>query len=142
VQKKLEGDYTVADSASVKRILIARTDSIGDSVLAASMLPHIAEKFRDAKITVLCQEHVAELYESSPFVDRIITIPLEHRWETTAQYNAVIQQIKELRADLLLNSTYSDHEISDMPGLEFIPRRFAFRNTKRASYTHIIPGAS
>jgi predicted O-methyltransferase YrrM len=139
VQKKLEGDYTVADSASVKRILIARTDSIGDSVLAASMLPHIAEKFRDAKITVLCQEHVAELYESSPFVDRIITIPLEHRWETTAQYNAVIQQIKELRADLLLNSTYSDHEISDMPGLEFIPRRFAFRNTKRASYTHIIP---
>ncbi|GAH97755.1 unnamed protein product, partial [marine sediment metagenome] len=53
--------------SEVKNILWVRTDSIGDNVLAASMLPHIREKFRDAKIAVLCQEHIAQLYETCRF---------------------------------------------------------------------------
>src|SRR2546425_8974937 len=55
-----------------QRILWIRVDSIGDNVLASSMLPHVRQKFPFAEITVLCHDHVAELYETCPFIDRII----------------------------------------------------------------------
>ena len=34
---------------------------------------------------------------------------------------------------------YSEHAISDIDGLDFIPRRFAFRQSPKAHYTDIIP---
>ena len=60
---------TPHNHGSVKSILWIRGDSIGDNVMAASMLTHIRTKYPHAKITVFCQNHIAELYEFSPFVD-------------------------------------------------------------------------
>jgi glycosyltransferase involved in cell wall biosynthesis/radical SAM superfamily enzyme YgiQ (UPF0313 family)/ADP-heptose:LPS heptosyltransferase len=122
----------------VKRILWSRTDSIGDAILASSTLPYLRKGFPAAKITVLCQKHIAELFEHCPFIDSVITIPTEHKWESAAQHADVLQAIKKLQPDLLINSVYSEHVLSDPPGLEFIPRRFAYRNTSTAAYTDII----
>jgi len=120
----------------IKNILWLRTDSIGDAVLASSMLPYIPQAFAGAKITVLCQAHIAPLYEACPFVDGIITVPSEHKWQSQAQYEAVIKEIQKVSPDILLNSTYATHGLADIPGLEFIPRRVAFRNVRGASYTN------
>lgn len=121
-----------------KRILWVRTDSIGDNILASSMLPHIRGKYPAAEISVVCQGHIAELYENCPFVDRIISIPTEHRWENGTSYGVFIEQIRQLNPDVLLNSTYSVHGISDLPGLEFIPERIAFRDAPNAFYTRLV----
>ncbi|GAG62112.1 unnamed protein product, partial [marine sediment metagenome] len=52
-----------------RKILFVRTDSIGDNILAMTMIPHIKDKYPKANITALCQEHIAELYEACPFVE-------------------------------------------------------------------------
>ena len=122
-----------------KSIIWLRMDSIGDNILSSSMLPHIKEKFPEASITVVCQGHIAPLYENCPFVDKIIELPYDCRFDGHAQYLEVIRQIKSVNPDLLLNSVYALHHLSDLDGLEFIPDRYAFRKERAAKYNHIIP---
>lgn len=126
-------------SETIRRILWLRTDSIGDGILSASMLPHIHRRFGDARITVVCQRHIAELYESCPHVEDVITVPSEHRWESDAQYREFLGKVRACNPDLLLNSTWATHGLADLPGLEFIPRRMALRQVRNAVYTQIIP---
>jgi len=97
-----------------QRILWIRIDAIGDSVLAASMLPHLRRKYSFAEITVLCLDHVAELYESCPFIDRII--PLERRRiQRDKRYRKKIAaELQAKRFDLALNSTYSRTDVADI----------------------------
>jgi len=123
----------------IKSVLWVRTDSIGDSILSSSMLPYVRKRFNGARITVLCQEHVAELYEFCPFIDKIITVPSEHKWQSGAQYESLIREIQKTEPDILLNSTFSVHGLSDIKGLEFVPQRLAFRHGMGVSYTDIIP---
>jgi FkbM family methyltransferase len=127
------------DDDRIKSVLWVRTDSIGDSILSSSMLPYVRKRFDGARITVLCQEHVAEIYEFCPFIDEIITIPSEHKWQSQGQYESVIRTVQKTKPGILLNSTYSVHGLADIKGLEFIPKRLAFRHGTGVSYTDIIP---
>jgi ADP-heptose:LPS heptosyltransferase/glycosyltransferase involved in cell wall biosynthesis/2-polyprenyl-3-methyl-5-hydroxy-6-metoxy-1,4-benzoquinol methylase len=128
----------MVQNTAVRQIIWQRTDSIGDAVLSSSMLPYIRKKYPAAEITVVCQEHIAELYESCYAVNRIISIPTEHRWKDQRQYEEFLETIRALKPDLLLNSVYSVHGLADLKGLEFIPRRIALRQSSTLKYTDII----
>src|SRR5207248_3131486 len=67
-----------------------------------------------AEITVLCLDHVAELYHACPFNDRII--PLERRaMERDKSYRKkIVADLQGRRFDLAINSTYSRDDIADM----------------------------
>jgi len=99
---------------SVKRLVWVRTDSIGDNIIAMSLLPHISSIYPNAKITVLCQDHIAELYENCPLVDKMITFNREKALHDT-NYQAQIQyQLKEENAEVTLNTVFSREEITDL----------------------------
>ncbi len=121
-----------------KSIIWLRLDSIGDAILSSSMLPLIKENFSEVDITVVCQRHVAELYEACPFIDKIIEMPFDCKFVNHEQYINVISQIKSVNPDLLLNSVYALHHLSDLDGLDFIPKRYAFRIERKDKYTNII----
>lgn len=123
--------------SEIRNILWLRTDSIGDAVLSSSMLSYIVEKFPGARVTVLCQEYVSPLYEVCPYVHRIITTPNEVNFRLP-QSSRVVDEVRGLSPELLLNSTYSVHGLSDVGGLEFIPNRIAFRDSGIAKYTSLI----
>ena len=109
-----------------KSIIWLRLDSIGDAILSSSMLPHVKNKFREASITVVCQEHVAELYEACPFVRNVIKVPFDCKFKK-GQLQNTIQRIRDTNPDLLLNSVFSRHHLATLPGLEFVPKSFSFR---------------
>jgi len=117
-RRNILGDWRFRAAArkpeAPERILWIRIDAIGDNVLAASMLPHIREKFGFAEITVLCREHVVELYESCPFVDGVIGVD-HKRFEKERGYRKQIaSHLKAKRFDLALNSTYSRNDVADI----------------------------
>ncbi|MFA6456439.1 MAG: glycosyltransferase family 9 protein [Bacteroidota bacterium] len=56
----------------VKKILLVRTDRIGDVVLSLPMLPLIKKKFPNASITVMVRPYTKELVERHSLVDEII----------------------------------------------------------------------
>jgi ADP-heptose:LPS heptosyltransferase len=101
-------------SAPPKNILWIRADSIGDAVLASSMLPCILSHYLGARITVVCQAHIAELYESSPFVDAVIGFDRLKGYQDEAYRNLIVQELRELHADLALNSLYSRDPLYDL----------------------------
>jgi heptosyltransferase-2 len=57
---------------AVKRILIVRTDRLGDVVLTLPLLPALRRCFPDAFIAMLLKEYTGEIVEGNPFVDEII----------------------------------------------------------------------
>ncbi|MCK4517417.1 glycosyltransferase family 9 protein [Candidatus Babeliales bacterium] len=134
----------------VKTILWLRTDAIGDNVLASSMLPHIKNKFGPTKITVLCQEHVAPLYEHCPFVDSTITVNKNAFYQDQAYQRKTLAILEKLRFDLVLNSIYSRDFMTDLLAMQpQTKKRVAFhgnlcnitrriRNRHNKSYDSII----
>ncbi|QWV93637.1 glycosyltransferase [Geomonas oryzisoli] len=97
-----------------QRILWLRADSIGDNVLASSMLPHVKSKYPQASITVLCQQHIAELYEACPLVDQVITFELRQAHESDDYRMLIVKKLQGVGADLLLNSIYSRDPLYDL----------------------------
>jgi lipopolysaccharide heptosyltransferase II len=57
---------------SIKRILVVRTDRLGDVVLSLPMLPALRHCFPDAHIAMLLRTYTGELVRGNPYVDRII----------------------------------------------------------------------
>ena len=96
-----------------KNIVWVRIDSIGDNILASSMLPHIKQKFSNSKITIICQEHITELYKYSPFVDNILAIDKQKYVDDEHYREEFINNLKVLHSDYVLNSVYSREEIGD-----------------------------
>ncbi len=97
----------------VRKLVFLRPDAIGDNLLAASMLPHLAAKYPEAEITVVCQRHIAELYETCPFVQRIVTFDKAKLAEDPNYRQTFAAELKSLQADLCLNSVYSREAITD-----------------------------
>lgn len=60
------------DDSSIKRILLIRTDRIGDVVLSLPMLPLLKKKFSKASITVMVRSYTKELVEHHSSVDEVI----------------------------------------------------------------------
>ncbi|MBW2557920.1 MAG: polysaccharide pyruvyl transferase family protein [Deltaproteobacteria bacterium] len=117
----------VSHYAEAGSVLYIRTDSIGDNILAASMLPYIREKYKTAKITVVCQKHIAEIYEICPFVDDIITFDRQRALQDEKYRSSIVQRLRVLNADLALNSVYSREPLTDVFAIESGAReRIAF----------------
>jgi len=91
----------------IKRILWIRLDAIGDAVLSIAMLPHVAQRYAGVMITVVCQQHVAELYHACPYVASVISLDKTRLFLDSAYRAAVIGKLREEQFDLVLNSVYS-----------------------------------
>lgn len=110
-------DPRLADSivdTQVKRVLWHRLDSIGDAVLSMSMLPWIKARYPNAEITVVCQQHLEELYQACPLVADTIGVDKTRVAADQEYRDVIIGRIVEVAADVLLNSTYSREPISEV----------------------------
>ncbi|MFZ4590443.1 MAG: glycosyltransferase family 9 protein [Ignavibacteria bacterium] len=77
-----------------KRILIVRTDRVGDVVMITAIPREIKKAFPDAFVATLTQPNTAKIFENNPYVDEIITDDLskDSFWE-------VVKKIKSLKFD-------------------------------------------
>ena len=94
-------------STQPARILFVRTDSIGDNVLAASMLKPLHDRFPNAELAVLCQEHIAELYVTCPYVKTVICYNFSKLARDQAYRESILSELRQFASDLILNSIYS-----------------------------------
>ena len=102
-----------ASAAKAGSILWVRTDSIGDGVLSASMLPYIRRKYEGARIVVVCQEHIAELYEACPYVDEVVVFNRARALEDERYRLEITARLRMLKPQLSLNSVYSREALTD-----------------------------
>lgn len=75
-----------------KRILIVRTDRVGDVVMITPMIREIRKTFPDSFIATLTQPNTLAVLENNPYIDKMITDDLKKE-----SYRKIIQEIKNCR---------------------------------------------
>jgi len=96
-----------------KNLLWIRTDSIGDAIMSVNMLEKFATNLPEYSVTVVCQEHIKEMYESAPFVNGIFTFNRKKLIDHGKYQKTMAEKIRGTNADLLINSIFSRDVVSD-----------------------------
>jgi heptosyltransferase-3 len=87
------------DWAEVRRVLVVRLRSIGDTVLATPSLHALRRFLPGARIDVLLEEWVAPLLEGSDVVDRVVTV----RRKSNSSRLAVARRLRAEGYDVAYN---------------------------------------
>lgn len=61
-----------ATSSRINRILLVRTDRLGDVILTLPLLPVLRKHFPDSHIAMLLRRYTGEIMEGNPYVDELI----------------------------------------------------------------------
>jgi len=95
------------------KILFIRTDAIGDNILFMPTVEKFKHKYPKSQITILCQEHIAELYKNAPFIDSVITFDRQYALEDADYRSEVINKLRTEKYDFALNTVYSREPMND-----------------------------
>ncbi|MHC4555826.1 MAG: glycosyltransferase [Planctomycetota bacterium] len=96
-----------------KKILIVRPDAIGDFVIFSGVLKHFRDLYKDAELTILTQEHIAELALSCPHIDDVITFDRKRLVHDQAYTDSIIEELKSRKFDTVIQPVYSRDEVGD-----------------------------
>lgn len=86
----------------IGKILLVRTDRLGDVILSLPMADAIKQKFPDANVGFLGRKYTKPAIEMSPFVDEIFTIEDKNLLEKISEYDAAVLVHPTFRDALLL----------------------------------------
>ena len=80
-----------------KRLIISRTDSIGDVILTLPMAGIIKEKYPDCKIFFLGKTYTKSIIELSQYVDEFLN------WDEIQQNKNPLAELKKVEADTIIH---------------------------------------
>jgi ADP-heptose:LPS heptosyltransferase len=100
-------NYLEAKETWPSTVLWIRTDSIGDNILASWQLPCLKELYIGARIIVVCQEHIAEIYKNCPGVDCVLTFDRTQALESRVYKNRLLRVV--LKAGLPFIKVHQVH---------------------------------
>lgn len=84
------------EASSISKILLVRTDRIGDVVLSLPMLPVLKKRFPSASISVLVRPYTKELVEHHSCVDEVIL------WDESKGMKPYVELLREKRFDMAI----------------------------------------
>ncbi len=90
----------------IKRIIISRTDKIGDLVLSIPSFFMVKKMYPSAEITVLVRKYNYEIVKNLPYIDRVVKIDDYRRVE-------LIEKIKYFKADVFI-ALYNDEFVMQL----------------------------
>jgi heptosyltransferase-3 len=105
------------------KIIISRTDSIGDVVLTLPMAGRIKQKFPQSKIIFLGRDYTRDVVDLSEHVDEFVSYDDILKLNLKAQ----IEFVKNLQADVFLH-VFPKREIADLAKYAKVPLRVGTTN--------------
>ncbi len=105
--------YNFNDGKNKKRVLIVRSDSIGDFVIFGGALPYYRKIYPNAQITIVVSESVAKLAEACLFIDEVITF---NRGKILSQPNYAaefINYVRDKQFDVAICPAFSRDKVSE-----------------------------
>src|SRR5437764_1543908 len=87
------------DWSTVRRVLVVRLRSIGDTVLTTPALFALRRFLPDSQIDILLEDWVAPVLDGSDLIDRVITIPRD----SNAARARVARELRAARYDVVYN---------------------------------------
>ena len=90
----------------IKRIIVSRTDKIGDLVLSIPSFYMLRKMYPKAEIVVLVRKYNYEIVENLPYIDRVIKIDDYRQRE-------LLEKIKHFKADVFI-ALYNDSYVAQL----------------------------
>jgi len=108
-----------------KRILIVRTDKIGDVVLSTPVIKALRDNFAFAYIAMMVSAYTKDIVEGNPYLDEVIIYDKEIRHKSWASSIGFALSLKKKRFDLaiVLHPTNRVHLVTFFAG---IPKRIGY----------------
>ncbi|MHC4572551.1 MAG: glycosyltransferase [Planctomycetota bacterium] len=95
------------------KVLIVRSDSIGDFVIFGGAIPYYRKVYPDAHIAVVVTEGVAELAEACPFIDEVITFNRGRMCSHHDYADEFISFIRNKKYDVAICPAFSRDKVSE-----------------------------
>ncbi|MCX5706298.1 MAG: lipopolysaccharide heptosyltransferase II [Candidatus Omnitrophica bacterium] len=123
-----------------KRILIVRTDRIGDLLLSTPVIKAMRQAYPNAYITMMVSPYTKEIVEGNPYLDEVITYDKDEKHKSWARSVRFARNLKKKRFDLsiILHPTNRAHLIAYLAGIRKrvgYDRKMGFLLTDRIKYT-------
>gem|GEM_PF-136668 len=126
------------DWATVRRVLVVRLRSIGDTVLATPSLHALRRFLPRARIDLLLEDWVAPLLEGFPEVDRVVTVERK----STASRLRVARELRAVGYDVVYN-LHGGSTAALLTRATGAPNRVGYADYAYASlHNHLAPPSS
>ncbi len=123
-----------------KRILIIRTDRIGDVVLSTPVIKAVREKYPSAYIAMMVSPYTKEIVEGNPYLDEVIIYDKDAKhksWRRTFEFARNLKK-KRFNLALILHPTNRVHLVAFLAGIKRrigYDRKLAFLLTDKIPHT-------
>lgn len=84
---------------TIKRILIVRTDRLGDVVLTLPMLPELRKRYPDAHIAMLLRTYTGEIVIDNPYLDELIWYDAD---DQLVPFGTMVASLRERKFDAVI----------------------------------------
>ena len=125
------------DKSKIKRILIVRTDRIGDVILSTPVIKAARQAFPQAYIAVMVRPYTKDIVISNPYLDEVIIYDkygIHKSWRATLKFGLNLRR-KRFDLALILHPTNRAHIVSFLAG---IPYRLGYKKKCGFLLTHSI----
>ncbi len=112
-----------------KRILVVRTDRIGDVILTTPALRALRLHFPEAYIVIMVVPQTRELVEGNPYIDEVIVYDKKNKHKGLFGFWRFIVFLRQRHFDVAINF-HTKKRTNLMCFLSGIPRRIGYHNNK------------
>lgn len=126
------------DSTKIEKILITRTDRIGDVVLSTPVLEAVRTRFPLATIAMIVTPATKELVDGNPNLDEVIVYDksgLERSWLGTWRF---AQRLRNRKFDIAIH-LHPTNRVNWVSFFAGIPIRLGYDRKNHRLLTHVIP---
>ncbi len=119
------GMFLAVSRSEFKRILIVRTDRIGDVVLSTPVIKALRDGFPQAYITMMVSPYAAGVVEGNPYLDEVIVYDKDKEHKSWWSSFNFCRELSRRKFDLavILHPTNRAHLLAFLAG---IPRRVGY----------------
>jgi heptosyltransferase-2 len=107
-------------SPEFKRILVVRTDRIGDVVLSTPVIKALRDVYPHAYVAMMVSPHAKEVVEGNPYLDEVIVYDKEAKhksWRRSLEFSRRLKK-KKFDLALVLHPTNRVHWVTFLAGIK------------------------
>ena len=119
----------IMNISNIKRILIVRTDRIGDVVLSTPVVTAVRSAFPDAYIAMMVSFQTQEIVRGNPYLNEVIVYDKKLKHKGIFKALGFIARLKEKKFDLAL-ILHSTNRVNCICFLAGIPKRVGYKRGK------------
>ncbi len=122
------------------KILIVRTDRLGDVILSTPVIKNLRQRFPKAHIAFMCRPYTQDVLEGNPYLDEVIICDKHGKHKSIwgiIKLGAILRQ-KDFDWAVILHPTNRVHLATFFAGIKFRvgwDRKLGFLLTKRIAHT-------